>query len=238
MTALEFKDVVKDYRGLRPLRVANLAVELGERVALAGLDVPAAETFINLATGSGLPDRGEVRVMGQPTSAITEADHWLSSLDRFGIVSHRAVLLDAVTVAQNIAMSFSLSIDPIPPAIRSEVDALAMATGITASELELQAGAVTAATRVRAHLARALALAPSVLVLEHPTLNVEPRDVPALAASISRATTGRQIAVLALTDDPLLSKGLEGRRMKLNAGTGAVTKDSAYSSMLRRLIRK
>jgi branched-chain amino acid transport system ATP-binding protein len=237
VTALEFKDVVKDYRGLRPLRVANLAVDLGERVALAGLDVPAAETFINLATGAALPDQGDVSVMGQPTSAITEPDHWLSSLDRFGIVSHRAVLLDAVTVAQNIAMSFSLSIDPIPPDIRSQVEALAVATGITASELELQAGGVSAATRVRAHLARALALRPAVLVLEHPTLNVEPRDVPGLGSSIAHATTGREIAVLALTDDPVLAKELGGRRMKLNAGTGAVMKDSAYSFMLRRLMK-
>lgn len=238
MTALEFRGVVKDYRGLRPLRVANLSVELGERVALAGLDVPAAETFINLATGAGLPDQGEVRVMGQATSAITEADHWLSSLDRFGIVSHRAALLEALTVAQNIAMSFSLSIDPIPQSIRSQVDTLAVATGITPSELQLQAGAVSAATKVRVHLARALALTPSVLVLEHPTLNIEPLDVPGLAASIAQATAGREIAMLALTDDPVLAKGLEGRRMKLNAGTGAVTKDSAYSFLLRRLIKK
>src|SRR5688572_19220869 len=124
MIGLEFDRVVKDYRGLRPLRVRHLAVAIGERVALAGLEVPAAETFINLATGAGLPDEGEVRVMGRATSAITEADLWLASLDAFGIVSNRAVLLEAATVAQNIAMSFSLAIEPIPPEIRAKVDTL------------------------------------------------------------------------------------------------------------------
>jgi ABC-type branched-subunit amino acid transport system ATPase component len=98
--ALSFAGVVKDYRGLRPLRVAALDVAPRERVAIAGLDVAAAETFINLATGAGLPDEGEVRVMGQATSAITDGDAWLVSLDRFGIVSHRAVLLEESTVAQ------------------------------------------------------------------------------------------------------------------------------------------
>lgn len=223
MIALEFSGVVKDYHGLRPFRVANLELALGERAALAGLDVPAAEVFINLATGAALPDQGEVRVLGQPTSAITEADSWLTSLDTFGIVSHRAVLLDAMSVAENIAMSFSLSIDPIPADIRAKVDALASATGIGGAELDMPAGAVGAAGRVRVHLARALALEPSVLVLEHPTLNVDPADVPALAASIARATSGRKVAVLALSDDEGLAKGLGGRRLQLKIATGAVT---------------
>ena len=223
MTAIEFTGVVKDYHGLRPLRVANLAVSLDERAVLAGLDVPAAEVFINLATGAALPDQGEVRIMGKATSEITEADSWLASLDTFGIVSHRAVLLDAMTVAQNIAMSFSLSIDPIPAGIRRDVDALAAATGISDAELEMHAGSVGAATKVRVHLARALALGPSVLVLEHPTLNVDPADVPALGASIAHATTGRKLAVLALSDDELLAKGMNGRRLQLKLATGAVT---------------
>ena len=224
MNALEFDRVVKHYRGLRPLRVANLSVAIGERVALAGLDAPAAETFVNLATGSGLPEEGEVRVLGQPTSAITDGDDWLRSLDRFGIVSHRAVLLEGVTVAQNIALSFSLSIEPIPPGIHARVEALAEAVGIERGDLERHAAAVSAAARVRIHLARALALDPRVLLLEHPTLQVDRVDAPSLGASIARAADGRNLAVLALTDDEDLAKGMDGRRLKLNASTGKVKK--------------
>lgn len=228
MIGLEFDGVTKAYGGLRPLRVANLAVKVGERVALGGLDAPAAETFVNLATGSGLPDQGEVRVMGQPTSTIVDGDAWLASLDRFGIVSHRAVLLDNVSVAGNIAMSFSLSIDPIPDDIRGKVDALARDVGIAPEDLERPAASASGATRMRAHLARALSLEPSVLVLEHPTLNVERADVPSLAASIAEATSRRAIAVLALTDDDELAKGMNGRRLKLNASTGDVKKRGLF----------
>jgi ABC-type lipoprotein export system ATPase subunit len=231
--ALEFDCVVKDYRGLRPLRVANLSVAIGERVALAGLDVPAAETFVNLATGSGLPDEGEVRVLGQATSAITDGDNWLASLDRFGIVSHRAVLLEGVTVAQNIALSFSLSIEPIPPEIHDTVEALAEAVGIERGDRERHAAAVSAATRVRIHLARALALDPKVLVLEHPTLQVDRADAPALGASIARAAEGRDLAVLALTDDEDLAKGMDAIRSRLDASTGNVL--SASRSLRSRL---
>lgn len=233
MIALAFDRVVKDYRGLRPLRVANLSVAMGERLALAGLDAPAAETFVNLATGSALPDEGEVRVLEQPTSAITDGDDWLASLDRFGIVSHRAVLLEGVTVGQNIALSFSLSIEPIPAEIFRKVEALADAVGIDQGDLERAASAVSAATRVRAHLARALALDPKVLVLEHPTLRVDRADAPALGASIARAAEGRALAVIALTDDEELARGMGAVRLKLEGSTGNVL--SASRSLRRRL---
>lgn len=223
MIALAFRDVVKDYRGLRPLRVADLEVAVNERVALSGLDAGAAEVFINLATGAALPDQGEVRVMGQTTSAITEGDAWLASLDRFGIVSHRAVLLDAMTAAENIAMSFSLSIDPIPRDILVQVNALAASTGLTPAELEMPAGALSGAAKVRVHLARALALAPPVIVLEHPTMHVDPADVPALAASVVHSTADRALALLALTDDDVMARGLGGRRLQVKIATGAVT---------------
>ena len=224
MTGLDFTDVVKDYRGLRPLRVSNLAVGAGERVALAGLDVPAAEVFVNLATGAGLPDQGEVRVVGEVTSAITEGDAWLSSLDRFGIVSHRAVLVDAVTVGQNIAMSYSLSIEPVADDVRVKVESLARDVGLEAEDLDKPVGAVSAAARVRAHLARALAHDPLVLILEHPTLGVDRPDAHALGASVAASTRHRPMAVLAITDDAEFAKGMDARQLKLNAATGAVRK--------------
>ena len=59
--------------------------------------------------------RGEVRVFGRPTSAIADSADWLATVDRFGIVSERAVLLEALTVVQNLAMPFTLEIEPPPP---------------------------------------------------------------------------------------------------------------------------
>ena len=104
MPALEVTGVVKDYRGLRPLRIADLAVEVGERVAISGLDRQAAEVFVDLVNGALLPDSGVIRVLGRSTADITEGDDWLSWLDVFGILTQRAVLLESSTLAQNLAL--------------------------------------------------------------------------------------------------------------------------------------
>ena len=103
---LELTDVSKDYHGLRPLRVASLQVASGEQVALLGFDQATAEVFINLVTGAFLPDRGVIRLFGRPTTDITDSADWLTVVDRFGIVSRRAVLLDGLTVVQNLAMPY------------------------------------------------------------------------------------------------------------------------------------
>jgi len=111
---LHIANVRKNYQGLRPLRLRELVIMPGEQVAVSGLDAGAAEVLVNLVTGASLPDEGEVRVLGHSTADVTNGDEWLASLDRFGIVSPRAVLLDAVSALQNLALPFTLQIDPIP----------------------------------------------------------------------------------------------------------------------------
>ena len=105
---VQISRVIRSHQALRPLRLAALTVARGERVAIEGVDAPAAEVLINLVTGAALPDEGEIRVFGRATSEISTGDEWLASLDRFGIVSPRAMMLDGATVLQNLAMPFTL----------------------------------------------------------------------------------------------------------------------------------
>src|SRR4051794_33049780 len=127
---LELTRVRKAYGALRPLRIEALTIAAGERVALAGLDAPAAEVMVNLVTGASLPDGGDVRVFGRLTSDVADGDEWLTSLDRFGIVSERAVLLEGASLAQNLALPFTLDIDPVSPETLARVTQLAKECGI------------------------------------------------------------------------------------------------------------
>ena len=105
---LEVRGVVKDYQGLRPLRVRALRVAEGEVLTLDGLDAQAAEMFVHLLTGAALPDDGEVALFGRNTREVPDAAEWLQSLEGLGLVSGRAVLLDMMTVLQNIALPLTL----------------------------------------------------------------------------------------------------------------------------------
>lgn len=218
--AIEIVGVTKSYAALRPLRIASLTVAAGERVALGGLDAGGAELLVNLVTGASLPDAGEVRVFGRRTADIPDGDEWLASLDRFGIVSERGVLLEGATVIQNLALPFALQIDPIPEPTVRDVRALAGECGIETVWMERQTGEVPPAVRARVHLARALALAPQVLLLEHPTAALPEAERAAFGSVVARVCDARGLTALAVTLDTAFAAAAAHRTLTLQPATG------------------
>jgi predicted ABC-type transport system involved in lysophospholipase L1 biosynthesis ATPase subunit len=222
-SVLEFAGVSKHFGGLRPLRIRDLRVESGDRVTLVGLDAPAGETFVNLATGATLPDEGEVKLFGRPTSAIIDGHDWLATIDRVGIVSARAVLLEQMTVVQNLALPFTLAIEPPPEPERLRAESLAREVGLaercwTAALRELDA---TAAMKVR--VGRALALDPQMLLLEHPTASIEREQTPPFGAALRALAERRSIAVVAVTADEAFARELGATLLTLQPVSGALS---------------
>jgi lipoprotein-releasing system ATP-binding protein len=212
--------VRKQYNALRPLRLNELAIAPGERVALSGLDAGAAEVLVNLVTGASVPDEGEVYVLGRSTAAIADGDEWLAWLDRFGIVSPRAVLLDAVTLLQNLAMPITLQLDPIPDEAAATARAIARDTGIGEQWLDRPVAGLPAAIRMRAHLARAVALGPALLIAEHPTATLAAGEGKAFGEAVARVAAARGVAALIVSEDAEFSDAAATRRLSLHGASG------------------
>ena len=222
------RGVVKDYNGLRPLRVQALDLRQGQSLALLGFDAVMAEVLVNLITGANLPDSGEVRVFNRPTTEITNADDWVRTLDQFGLVSERAVLVDQFTVEQNLAMPLSLDIEEISPALRAQVRALAADVSLPDEHLRIRTGELPAASRLRLRLGRALALGPRVLLAEHPNAALSSEEAPAFAADLARIIDGREIAALVLTADRTFAHAVADEVLTLEPATGALKASSGW----------
>jgi predicted ABC-type transport system involved in lysophospholipase L1 biosynthesis ATPase subunit len=217
---LEIRGLVKDYQGLRPLRIRELTVTPGTIVSIAGLDALAAETFVHLVTGATLPDEGQVIMFGQDTRAITDGEAWLKSLDRVGMVTARGILIGAFSVLQNIAMSFTLDVDPVDPRVVPQAGALARDVGIDPGLFDLPAGKVAPDIQMRVHLARALALGAKLLIAEHPSAALPRGSVAAFGADLAKAAQSRGLGLIAVTADDALAKAIGGQRLELVPATG------------------
>lgn len=217
---IEITGVRKHYGGLRPLRINALQVQPSERLTMRGLDAQAAEMFSLLITGAAVPDEGTIVVAGRDTKDIATDTEWLVSLDLFGLVTNRAVLLDTLTLEANLALPFTLSIDPIPEEVRRAVAALADEVGLGRERLAASVHSLSAADRVRVHLARALAVSPQVLILEHVTAALEPGDATALAESLVTIADDRGLAWMAISEDEAFVKALGGTVLALEPGSG------------------
>jgi len=216
---IEFRGVEKALGESFPLRINEFTLREHERVVLGGLPGVMGEAFMNLIVGALLPDRGDVIVFGANTKDIRTDTEWLTSLDRFGLVSNRAVLLDQSTVAENLALPLTLAIDPMAPDVRATVEALAREVDLPLELLDRPANALGTAAdpiavRARMHLARALAHHPRVLLLEHPTVMTHLAGFQ-LGARLRSIADARNLSFIAVSDDDRFARETGGRRLQV-----------------------
>jgi putative ABC transport system ATP-binding protein len=224
---VSLREVVKDYKGLRPLRVEHFELRQGESVALLGFDATAAEILVNLITGATLPDSGEVDVFGVSTRNIGDPDAWLVEMDRFGILSRRVVLLDAFTVEQNLALPFTLEIEELPDTVLASVRVLAGEVGLVA-QLSQPAASLDAEAQLRLRLGKSLALGPRVLLAEHPNAMIPGDAVSRFAADLKAIVAARKLALLVMTADSTFARALSAGIFTLKPATGELARQPLW----------
>jgi putative ABC transport system ATP-binding protein len=233
---LEIHGLVKDYQSLRPLRVRALEVQRGIVISLMGFDAGAAEVFVHLVTGAALPDEGDVRLFGTNTRDITDVEAWLQSLDGLGLVSHRAVLVEPLSVLQNVAMPVTLDVDPIPAEHRPVIEALAHEAGIEERLWDRPLGQVDPETSLRVRLARAIAPDPLLLLVEHPSATLPREAVSRVAADVGRVASARGAALLTLTADADWASAVGGEVRTLVPASGDLASDGGFVKRFRRML--
>jgi ABC-type lipoprotein export system ATPase subunit len=233
VAAIDLRGVQKDYRALRPLRIKSLEVREGESVALLGLDRAAAEVLVNLITAATVPDAGEVRIFGRATADIRDPESWLTALDDFAILSERAIVLDNMTVEQNLTMPLTMALHDVGPAVRAKVEALAAEVGLAHDDLPRPVAALNSSGRLRLRLGRALAPHPRIILSEHPNAMLEPAEVASFAADYARIIRGRGISSLVLTADSGFAAAVAERTLTLQPATGELKPISVWRRLFR-----
>jgi predicted ABC-type transport system involved in lysophospholipase L1 biosynthesis ATPase subunit len=223
---VELTGVSKDYRALRPLRIHRLELRAGQSIALLGVDAAMSEVLVNLITGAQLPDEGEIRVFGRATASITAVDEWVTELDRFGLISDRAVLVEQFTAEQNLALPISLDIEVMPPGAREEVRRLAAEVGLSAETMARPTSALAPTDQLRLRLGRALALRPRVLLAEHPNALLSRQESPSFARDLRRISHDRGLAALVMTADPTFAGAAADTVVELQPATGVLNRRS------------
>lgn len=225
---VELRGVVKEYRGLRPLRVSRLDLHEGQSLALLGFDQVTAEVLVDLVTGATIPDSGDVIVFGQPTSAIQDDRAWLTLLDSFGLLSERAVLVEQFTAEQNLILPYTLDLGDVSDELRVQVRQLAEEIGLSRAELTAPVGGLSDSARLRIRLGRALALRPRVLLAEHPNASLSAHETASFAADLSRIVAGRRLASVVMTADSSFARAVAEEVLTLQPATGDLKRTSGW----------
>jgi branched-chain amino acid transport system ATP-binding protein len=185
---LSVENISKRFGGLRAVDQASFSVRPGRITALIGPNGAGKTTLFAIVSGFLRPDEGRIVYDGVDITGVPPHQLAHRGIARtFQIVQPFAGL----TVRENIAVGSHLS-QP------RRADALAAAAEVAqsvdlGSQLEQSAAALTVAGRKRLELARALAIAPKLLLLDEVLAGLNPSEirdmVPAIRAIASRGVT-------------------------------------------------
>ena len=207
---LLLEDVRKIYHISRPPRTVldqvSLRVVDGEFVAIMGPSGSGKSTLLHLLGGLEAPDSGRILVSGKDIYAMNDNERSQFRLDHIGFVFQFFNLIPSLTAAENIALPLQLregrkGVKQIGrTAIRERVGALMDLLnlhGLQGHRPEETSGG----EQQRIAIARALAAAPSLLLADEPTGNLDftsGQEVIALLAKLCREQ--RQTTVLVTHD--------------------------------------
>lgn len=194
-TGIEIAGLRKTYGQTVALDDVSLSIRPGEIHALLGENGAGKSTLVKVLSGLVIPDRGEVRLAGEPVALRgAKASHAAGIRTAFQEIS----LVPDLTVAQN----FLLMEEPRGPLgliRRKERDAHVAATldgfGLSRIAPSALVRSLDLPTRQKLEIARAASHAPRILLLDEPTASLSAADVEWLE-TILDAARQRQTTVI------------------------------------------
>ena len=174
---LQVEGASKSYGALKALDDVTLGVGPGEFVALLGPNGAGKTTLFQILTGLFVADRGRIVIDG-----LDIRRHLVTALARLGVVFQQPTLDLDLTVEANLRFHARLHGLPRGRATARMADELAR-IGL-AGEEGRACRALSGGNRRKVELARALLHEPRVLVLDEPTVGLDPASRRSLLAHV------------------------------------------------------
>ncbi|HKA82157.1 MAG TPA: ABC transporter ATP-binding protein [Xanthobacteraceae bacterium] len=187
--ALLLDNVVKTYGSVRAVDGVSLKAAPGEFIALLGPNGAGKTTLFQLLSGLFVADSGRIEVMGHDMSRDP-----VPALARLGIVFQQPTLDLELSVTANLM--FHAGLHGIPRATaeaRIAQELVRLGLGERAHDKTSQ---LSGGNRRRVELARALLHEPRLLLMDEPTVGLDPQSRSDLIKLMLSMRTERAVAVL------------------------------------------
>ncbi len=166
---LEARNLVKCYGSLRAVDGVSFAVEPGQILGLLGPNGAGKTTAVAMASGILAPDSGQVLVDGCPLAGDADA-----AKGKLGLVPQDVALYDELSARDNLRFFGSLqgmSARSLETAMASALDVVGLADRAR-DRVKIYSGGM----KRRLNLAAGLLHDPEVLLLDEPTVGVDPQS--------------------------------------------------------------
>jgi lipoprotein-releasing system ATP-binding protein len=191
-------------RRVEVLTELSLRVHAGELVGITGVSGSGKSTLLHLLGGMDRPDRGSIKINGTEITAL-QAEALSDFRNRtVGFVFQFHHLLPEFTAIENVMMPLLLRDVPHGSAALAAGDALA-AVGLS-SRVHHRPGELSGGEQQRAAIARALVGAPTLLLADEPTGNLDPHTTEEIGRLLLQLHSERGLTSVLATHNERLAR--------------------------------
>lgn len=203
--------IVKSYREesttTNVLSDISFTVNAGEQVAILGSSGSGKSTLLHILGGLDTPDKGEVRIKGQPLHTMSsKALAALRNRD-IGFIYQFHHLLPEFTALENVAMPLLINGTTNSQA-KAEASRRLEQVGLS-HRLEHKPAALSGGERQRVAIARALVNNPAIVLADEPTGNLDHRTGEQVYALLRELSEKQGTSFIVVTHDRSLAAQMD-----------------------------
>ena len=170
-TLLALSEIVAGYEEVEVLRGVSLAVRAGEIVCIIGANGAGKSTLLRTVFGMVQPRAGTIRFAGEDIASQSSMEILRRGI---GYVPQGRCNFPAMSVEENLEMGAYLRRDA---RVRDDIEALLARFPMLATKRRDPAGTLSGGQQQILEMAIALLLSPRLLMVDEPSLGLDPRMV-------------------------------------------------------------
>jgi len=183
------------------LRIPELHVAPGEKVAVIGPSGSGKTTLLNLVAGILVPQHGRVDCAGIEVSALGDRQRRDFRISKIGFVFQNFELLDYLDVLDNILHPYRItSALRLTPEVRERAVGLARQMDI-GDKLHRRVDHLSQGEKQRVAICRALLPSPKLVLADEATGNLDPHNKEHILELLFQSVEAHGATLLAVTHD-------------------------------------